>query len=213
MSVAEGGRLPDLPPSREWVMTQEAFDTLLRWLDEDREEAGKAYENIRAGLMKFFECHGCPYYEEYADEVFQRAARKISEGAATRPEKPYSYFLGIARNRLREYWQSRDSKAVALEALSPLHQTAPDVEKLAEQELNRRIVDREVECLEECLQTLPADVRELFTEYYRDRRRARIDNRASLAERLGIAVNALRIRIHRIGTKLERCVRACSERD
>jgi len=37
---------------KEWVLTQEAFDRLLGWLDPDRESAGEKYEAIRLRLIK-----------------------------------------------------------------------------------------------------------------------------------------------------------------
>jgi DNA-directed RNA polymerase specialized sigma24 family protein len=69
--------------------------------------------------------------------------------------------------------------------------------------------EREYECLERCMERLPQDSRELVLEYYRDEKRAKIDRRKELAERLGIAPNALRIRAHRIRVALQRCVLDC----
>jgi hypothetical protein len=42
-----------------WVLTQELFDTLLGWLDPDRERAGDKYETVRIRLIKVFTCRGC----------------------------------------------------------------------------------------------------------------------------------------------------------
>ena len=41
-----------------WVLTQELFDTLLDWLDPDRERAGQKYETIRLKLIKIFTSRG-----------------------------------------------------------------------------------------------------------------------------------------------------------
>jgi hypothetical protein len=51
----------------------------------------------------------------------------------------------------------------------------------------------------------------LVLEYYRQERKAKIDHRKLLAAELGIAVNALRIRAHRIRRSLEQCVHTCLE--
>ena len=69
----------------------------------------------------------------------------------------------------------------------------------------------EYECLERCLEQLPPDNRDLVLRYYQQERKAKIEHRKSLATELGIAVNALRIRAHRIRLVLQRCVRDCIE--
>jgi DNA-directed RNA polymerase specialized sigma24 family protein len=61
------------------------------------------------------------------------------------------------------------------------------------------------------MEQLPQGNRELVLEYYRDEKRAKINHRKELAERMGIAPNALRIRAHRIRLTLQQCVRACLE--
>ena len=51
--------------------------------------------------------------------------------------------------------------------------------------------------------------RKLVLEYYRGEKKAKIDHRRSLAEQYGIALNALRIRAHRIRAALQECVETC----
>ncbi len=72
--------------------------------------------------------------------------------------------------------------------------------------------EREYECLESCIAELPPEGRELVLEYYRSERREKIDRRKELAARLGIAPNALRIRVHRLRAALQECVRECLAR-
>ena len=67
-------------------------------------------------------------------------------------------------------------------------------------------------CLDRCLDHLPASTRELVLEYYRHEKRAKIDHHMALAQRLGIAVNALRIRAHRVRKHLEKCVLECLDK-
>ena len=69
--------------------------------------------------------------------------------------------------------------------------------------------ERRRECLERCLHKLPAESRALLLEYYRDERRAKIDLRQALAERLGLRRNALTKRVVRLREKLEACITAC----
>jgi hypothetical protein len=40
-----------IPPTEKWVLTREAFERLLAWLDPDRERAGQKYEKIRQKLV------------------------------------------------------------------------------------------------------------------------------------------------------------------
>jgi hypothetical protein len=48
-------------------------------------------------------------------------------------------------------------------------------------------------------------------DYYQAERRAKIELRQQLAEKLDIPLNALRIRAHRIRATLEKCVTKCVE--
>ncbi len=72
--------------------------------------------------------------------------------------------------------------------------------------------ERDYECLEQCMERLTSKSRELVLEYYQAEKRAKIDRRKELASRLGIAVNALRIRAHRIRSNLQECVFECTKR-
>jgi DNA-directed RNA polymerase specialized sigma24 family protein len=65
------------------------------------------------------------------------------------------------------------------------------------------------DCLERCLESLPAENRELILQYYLEEKRAKIDARKHLASQLGIPLNALRIRAHRIRGFLDQCVTGC----
>jgi hypothetical protein len=50
--------------NKNWVLSQEAFDALLDWLDPDREQAGIKYEQIRLRLIKIFTGRGCSDAED-----------------------------------------------------------------------------------------------------------------------------------------------------
>ena len=67
----------------------------------------------------------------------------------------------------------------------------------------------EYECLEACMSKLPPEQRELVLEYYQDEKRAKIEHRKRLSERLGVELNALRIRAYRIRAVLHECIRGC----
>jgi DNA-directed RNA polymerase specialized sigma24 family protein len=72
--------------------------------------------------------------------------------------------------------------------------------------------EAEYQCLEACLGNVSGETRDLVVRYYEMEGQAKIERRKQLAVELGIAVNALRIRAHRIRLGLQRCVRNCLER-
>jgi DNA-directed RNA polymerase specialized sigma24 family protein len=68
--------------------------------------------------------------------------------------------------------------------------------------------EHRLSCLDECLDKLPIESSRLILGYYDDEEKAKIARR-KLAEALGIPLNALRIRAHRIRTVLEECLQQC----
>src|SRR5262249_32607056 len=69
--------------------------------------------------------------------------------------------------------------------------------------------EQRLECPSRCLDRLPAANRALIIEYYRLEKGEQIANRTRLAEANGRPINALRLRVHRLRAKLERCVHDC----
>jgi len=181
-------------------LTEEAFAKFLSCLSPDPARAGEAYEALRESLVKFLDWRGARAPEELVDEVFNRVARKLEEGE-TIQDVP-SYCHGVARLVFLQSLEHPGNRTVGLDEALPIAAPAPEPEE----------TDSRRECLTRCLRELPADSRQLITEYYRNERRRKIDNRASLAERLGIPLNALRSRAQRIRNKLEQCVMRCSRK-
>jgi len=176
---------------KEWVLTQEAFDALLAWLDSDREVAAQKYETIRTRLIKIFACRGCAETEDLADETINRVTSKLPEIQANFIGDPARYFYGVANKIHLEY--SRQKLLVA---------PPPPTTDNTESEL-------EYECLDRCVSKLSKENRQLVLSYYQEEKHAKIEHRKLLASRLGIAVNALRIRAHRIRASLQQCVQQC----
>lgn len=177
--------------NKNWVLTQEAFDALLDWLDPDREVAGQKYEDIRRRLVTIFSCRGCAEPEDLADDTINRVASKLSVIKSDYVGDPARYFYGVANKVYLEY-RRRPVPAVP----TPTATYDEDIEK-------------EFECLERCMQELTAENQKLVIEYYQDERQAKIDHRKRLANQLGIAINALRIRAFRIRASLQQCVANC----
>jgi RNA polymerase sigma factor (sigma-70 family) len=190
---------------------KQPFESLLIWLDSDRERAGGLYEQVRTKLIRFYEFRGCPFPEELADDTIQRGARKISEDTIFRPPDPFIYFRGIARNVLLEYLKNRKKRPTTVfDDLPPSNLPAIDPVELEKQSMMRSRKERMLECLDDCLSHLPSESRELFVEYNRDQKRERIDNRLLIAERIGIDINALRSRVTRIRERLKSCIAGCA---
>ena len=181
------------------VLTAAAFTKLLDRLDADRERAGERYETLRRRLTRFFEWRGAPFPDEHADETFNRVARKLDEGVTITRVDGYCY--EVARLVCLEAFKGRDSKRSSLDASRIEAFESDTTEDAARRELR-------MACLEDCLRALSQEGRDLVTEYYRDERRARIERRRALAERLGLRRDALANRAQRLRDNLERCVSA-----
>ena len=177
--------------NKNWLLTKEAFDALLAWLDPNREVAGQKYEVIRRRLTTIFSCRGCAEAEDLADETINRVANKLSAIKSSYVGDPARYFYGVANKIHLEY---RRRKPV------------PDLPPPPSYDEN---IEKESECLERCMQKLSLENRTLLIEYYQDEKQAKINHRKRLAEHLGIAINALRIRACRVRASLQECVTNC----
>lgn len=184
---------PQARTKKEWTLTKEAFDRLLIWLDPNPDRAGEKYEAIRRRLIKIFACRGCDCPEDLADETINRVAGKVPEIGATYVGDQALYFYGVARYVHHEYLRKQ-----------PTPQPPPPADEPS-------TTEEEYECLEQCIESLPPHSKELFLQYYREERRAKIKHRKRLSERLGIELNALRIRACRIRTNLQTCMLECLE--
>ena len=181
---------PNLGPDE---INQEQFDRLLGWLDPDREKAAAKYESIRKRLIKIFVSRGSSTAEELADITINRVARKLPEIQAGYVGEPAHYFCGVASYVFRESLRKERLPSVGPPTPAP---TDEDDE-------------RDYACLEKCMGKLSAHDRDLVATYYQQEKHAKIDNRKRLAERLGLGMNALRIRACRIRAVLLECVERC----
>ena len=182
---------------KDWALSREAFDRMLAWLDYDRDLAGQKYEEIRCRLIKIFVCQGCIDPEGMADETINRVIHKVPEIAPNYVGNPALYFSGVARYILLEY----KNRMAQLRLLPP----APP-KQIEEDDED---IEPEYDCLDRCIERLTPANRELILEYYREEKRAMIENRKRLAERVGITPNALRVRADRVRNSLEKCVANC----
>jgi RNA polymerase sigma factor (sigma-70 family) len=175
-------------------ITQSSFDAMMEWLDHDREQAGARYELIRRVLIRIFVCRGCSDAEDLADLTINRVIVKAEELVKTYEGDPALYFYGVAQK-------------VVLESLrrKPPPSNNPPPSNGPEDD------EQDYDCLDRCMDDLADEDRKLVRRYYEEEKSAKIDNRRVIATELGISVNALRIRVHRLRTQLQACMRSCLE--
>lgn len=174
-----------------------SLERLLALLDADPARAARRYQQFRRRLIRLFEWRGARFPEDLADETVSRVARRLEDGVEIRSDDPFRYFCGVAHMVFKEVLRERKRDRVLQDPAS----WPPPAAGEAEAEDERMLT------LHECLQRLEEDQRSLILAYHEGERRERIENRRTLAENLDIELNALRIRVHRIRSKLERCVK------
>jgi DNA-directed RNA polymerase specialized sigma24 family protein len=173
----------------------DSFNQLLGWLNPDRDQAGLRYEEIRRRLIKIFAHHGCTEAEDLADETISRVERNVDEVAPGWVNDPVLYFYAVARNVRHEYVRRKPP---------PEPPPPPDSEE----------AEREDSCLQNCLKRLlSSDERSLVLQYHEGYGQAKIERRRQLAQSHELGQNALRIRIHRLLTRLRPCVQDCLAQD
>lgn len=200
--MTRGGETGAPRAAKPQGLTREGFEALLTQLGPDREEAGERYETIRRKLIRLFEWRGCDRAEDLADETINRVARRMAEGIEFKSNDPYGYFCGVAHLVYKETLRRSSREHRALESGEwPLPVYVPEEEEPS---------DRRLECLRRCLAEVPQDQRDLLLRYHQGENNIR--NRKTLAGELGVPLNALRIRVHRVRRKVEACVHDCLNR-
>jgi DNA-directed RNA polymerase specialized sigma24 family protein len=184
----------------ERELTAQAFIRLLGRLGDDEAHAAQNYEDLRHTLIRSFEWRGAPFPEEHADETLNRLARKLDEGVEIRNLREYSY--SVARLVWLEALKGDGKRQTPLDEIEHEPIALDTSGETAEKETR-------LNCLDDCLDALPGESRDLIMEYYVDEKRGRIDRRRHLAERLGLRRDALANRAHRLSDKIELCVTRC----
>jgi RNA polymerase sigma factor (sigma-70 family) len=180
--------------------TGAAWERFLAQLAPDPDQAGEQFAALRRRLVDLFRRRGLAAAEDLADETVERAVRQVAAGEEIRSLP--GYLRGIAH-------------LVALEAARREMRVAPledgDVPAghaacghlaagHAEEEPPERL-----DSLDRCLERMPPRTRELVLRYYASGD-GRIAERRQIADELGIGLNALRIRIHRLRAALAQCL-------
>ena len=196
---------------KDWILNQSAFQQFLKWLDGEVDTGGERYLEIRRRLVFYFDRRNCASPDELADETLNRAARRLEEQGAITDASPAHYCYIVAKYVFLESIRAPDSRKTNVDDLSPSAQAASKLAVPALPDEEDVVKEKRLSCLELCLRKLHTGDHELILEYYQGEQRAKIESRSQLAERLGLTMNALTIRACRIRTKLELCVKTCSE--
>jgi hypothetical protein len=173
-------------------VTREKFADFLEWLSPDRELAGAEYERLRFRLSTFFSQRQCRFADELADETINRVILKASEEQI---ENKLAYCYGVARNVYRESLRRErdhlnvDELAIAAEA--------PEERSFSG------------DCLDQCLEKLSPESRNLLLEYFSEAKLAKIELHRRISEGLQTTQTALRMRVMRTKHKLKICVQEC----
>ena len=176
------------------TITQEQFDSLLSWLDVDRELAGKRYEAIRSSLVKTFVLNGFNDAEDLADETINRVMRRLPDIRIGYTSEPAYYFHGVARNVIRERRRRKEIPDERVEILAE-PQAEPSEKSV---------------CLGHCLRRLSASKRDLILDYYLYEGHRKIEHHKGMAVELKISTGAIRNRAHKIKSNLADCMRECA---
>ena len=200
-----------IPRKKDWALNREALRQFLSWLDEGAESKGERYLEMRRRLVRYFDYRNCPSPDDLADETLNRVARKLEEKGEIVGASPAHYCYIVARLVFLESTRSRELHAPSLDDPERSGSVTASSAEHSEPVMDTAAKEKLFTCLERCLSNIRIQDRELILEYYRGEQREKIERRSRMAARLGLTVNALCIRACRIRTKLEACVKACSE--
>lgn len=183
---------------KDWELTDESFNFFLSWLSNDRDTAGRKYEDIRRRLIVMLHARGCARAEDAADESINRFIRRLPALSETYKGDPVPYLCVIARH-------------VHLEILQKEPDSLPDdFDKVFEGDNETEELDELMHgCLERCLNSFDSNSRDLLLDYYSETKQAKINFRKQLAARMGLATGALRLKLHRLRSKLQDCITEC----
>jgi len=168
-------------------LTRDAWDRFLRALGPEASLAASRYEQLRHRLIALYRWRGLLYPEDLADETFDRVAHRLVRGLMAETEVGACLY-SVAR---RIAWEA--SRRRREEPLDPT--AAPEVPAASDS-------DDPLARLCARLDELPRTERQTLLAYEAGSRRDRIRRRKALAAELGIPINALRVRVHRLRARV-----------
>lgn len=188
---------------RNWKLGKEDWERLLRWLDPDPQRAEQSYLDLHHRLTLFFVNRGAANAEDLADETFNLATGPLEKLQETYvgPRAPYLFKIAQRLWSKTNPERQKHTELTGTEILSWLRTPAT------------KQLEHEAQCLEQCLQKIHPEKRDLILRYYRVDKHTKIEQHKQLAEELGISAVALRLRALRIRQELELCLEECLKAD
>lgn len=187
---------------REWRDAPANFTKLVDWLDAGIPSNGESYVEMHSRLTAFFTRKGCRAPLELADETLTRVNRRIVEEGGIVDVAPAQFCYITARFVFLESLRGPERRDESIDRdLGEPARDAADDER-----------ERVSNCLERCLEQLPAEDRRLILDYYAGSGSDRIAARRELAAKLGVTANTVAIRACRIRERLRACVSQCADR-
>jgi RNA polymerase sigma factor (sigma-70 family) len=177
---------------------EQPFNFFLSTLSSDRDTAEAKLKDIRRRLVIMLDCRRCTCSEDMADEAMLRFAHRLPKMDPPFVGDVIPYLYTVAYNLYLEYIDKQ---------LLPLPDDVTELPAPDEDAVNTK--EQLHKCLDACLEVIDPTSRELVLDYYRLEKQSKINFRKSLAQELGISVNALRIRLHKIRAGLEECIEKC----
>lgn len=181
-------------------LTKDQFDSLLAWLDSDRDVAGAKLLQICASLERLFFLKGALEIDALTDETVNRVAKRVDTLDRTLVENPRTVFWGFARNVFLENVREIQGARVTTDADDLITKYEGDVGSL---------VEYKSECLDDCLSKLSDEDSKMMLDYYGYEHGNRNNARDGLADRLSISVGNLHTRVFRIRDLLKKCIQKC----
>lgn len=165
---------------------EKLFGEFLRRVEPRCPTSEERYKQLRLKLVKFFSWKGCEDAEGLSDETISRFVKNLGEREIA-TAITYSVVYAIAVNLYREYSRTKKKEnRVYIESDEPAPSRPEDID-----------------CRAECLQRLPREHLMLLEDYYSGQ------SRENVAQALGISINALRLKVHRLKAQLQSCYQDC----
>jgi hypothetical protein len=175
------------------LLTRDAWNQLLRALDPDAALAASRYEQLRRHLIALYRARDLPCPEDLADQVLDHVASRLVHGALGKADlAPY---VRVVARQIAD-----DAESLCTRERPPDPSALP--------QLPAWLDDDPLSRLCRCLEALPRSERRTLLEYQTGIGYERIRRRKALAAELGIPMNALRVRVHRLRARVTAMMRA-----
>jgi hypothetical protein len=182
------------------------FSSLLTSLDSNPEEAGRKYVKIHQKLTAFYDFKGCQDPGSLADQTLNRVQQKLTGNVVV--ENIEAYIMGFRKYVLSEHKQKTQTSYIPFDDVDESRIGFNRQRGISEAEAESD-QDLRLKCLEKCLAELSAESRKLVSDYYEYDQGKKIEWHKQVAEKWRLTSNALRVRVHRIRTDLDKCMTKC----